>query len=205
MYDLKKLFTNYTGNYSGFKKQSAVIIPIVSIKGILHVIFEKRAPHLKSQPNEICFPGGTLDAHESPEEAAIRETCEELNIDSTQIEVIGRMDSLATHFDMLIHCFIAYIHEDYNNISPSKDEVAYIFAVPLEEILESAPERHILHANYKPSDDFPFRDIPQGKNYNFKNRDYEVLFYPKKKELIWGLTAKLLHQFSKFILSKIQS
>lgn len=199
---IKQIFKDYKGNYSGFKKESAVIIPIIRIDGDLHIIFEKRAPHLKTQPNEICFPGGSLNSNESPREAAIRETCEELKINASQIEVIGQLDSLSTHFDMLIHCFVGIIHEEFSKIKPSVNEVAYIFTVPLKEILETSPEKHVLHASYKPSENFPFSEIPQGKNYNFKNKDYEVLFYPKKKELIWGLTAKLLHQFSSFIVSK---
>lgn len=199
MNELKNLFNSRKANTTGFSRHSSVIIPIIAIDGKLHVIFEKRALHLKTQPGEICFPGGTVEPNESFEAAVIRETSEELNLDPNQIEIIGQMDSVATNFDMLIHCFVGIIHEEMDAIRPSSDEVAYLFTVSLDEILDTEPTKHILHGSFNPSKDFPFEKIPQGKHYNFKSRDYEVLFYPYKHDIIWGLTAKMLHNFSKFL------
>lgn len=199
MNSLKNLMKTKKANTTGFNRHSSVMIPIISIDGKLHVLFEKRALHLATQPGEICFPGGMVEPDESYDEAVIRETSEELNLPPDKIELIGQMDSVATNFDMLIHCFVGIVHEEMSAIQPSSDEVAYLFAVSLDEILDTEPSKHILHGSFNPSQDFPFDKIPQGKNYNFKSRDYEVLFYPYKHDIIWGLTAKMLHNFAKFL------
>ena len=44
--------------------------------GGLCLLFEVRSPKLKSQPGDICFPGGRSGG-ESPQECALRETQEE--------------------------------------------------------------------------------------------------------------------------------
>ncbi|NEU34154.1 CoA pyrophosphatase, partial [bacterium LRH843] len=59
--------------------QFAVLVPLVQKQDELHVLFEVRAHHLRRQPGEICFPGGKIEPNDStPQDAAVRETTEEL-------------------------------------------------------------------------------------------------------------------------------
>lgn len=199
MHKIKAILESQSINTTGFSKHSAVLIPLVAIDDTLHVIFEKRALHLSSQPGEICFPGGVVEKNETPLHAAVRETCEELNLREDQIEILGQMDSIGTNFDMLIHCFVAQIHAPYHSISPSPSEVDLIFSLPLTDILKTKPQEYTLQTEFKPSYDFPFEKIPDGKNYNFRKRHYDVLFYPFKTHMIWGLTAKMLFNFTSLL------
>lgn len=65
----------------------SVMIPLIKRKGDVHLLFEKRALTLRNQPGEISFPGGRIEEGETPEKAAIRETCEELLIEENEVEV----------------------------------------------------------------------------------------------------------------------
>ena len=59
----------YKPNTSGVKRQSSVLIPLIEKNGCWELLFEKRALTLKSQPGEICFPGGAIEDVEHSREA----------------------------------------------------------------------------------------------------------------------------------------
>jgi 8-oxo-dGTP pyrophosphatase MutT (NUDIX family) len=58
----------------------------------LRVVLTKRAATLSGHPGQMSFPGGGLEANESWEQAALRETEEEVGIPRGSIEVLGRLD-----------------------------------------------------------------------------------------------------------------
>ena len=69
-------------------KKFAVLMPVVSSENGLSVVFEVRAAKLKSQPGEVCFPGGSLEPGESEAEAAVRETVEELLVPRESVRLL---------------------------------------------------------------------------------------------------------------------
>jgi 8-oxo-dGTP pyrophosphatase MutT (NUDIX family) len=158
-------------------------------------MYEVRASTLKSQPGEICFPGGKLECHEDSESAAVRETCEELNIEPSDIEVIGRVDSILTSFNMLIHCFVGIIDRPFETIRFSRDEVDQIFLVPLAHLCENDPDSYEIQTQMQVPESFPFEKIPDGKDYNFRTSNYPVIFYHFEDKHIWGLTARMTRNF----------
>lgn len=70
------------------------------------MVFEVRAGSLKTQPGEICFPGGAVERGETPKQAAVRETMEELLINRCQIRVIAPLDVLEAPGAMEISPFL---------------------------------------------------------------------------------------------------
>ena len=42
-------------------RRAAVLVPLIQKGGEYHVVFEVRAGSLKTQPGEICFPGGAVE------------------------------------------------------------------------------------------------------------------------------------------------
>ncbi|AOY77447.1 NUDIX hydrolase [Clostridium formicaceticum] len=180
--------------------KSSVLVPIITVKNELHILFEVRSHQLKSQPGEICFPGGKVENNETLQTSALRETVEELNIDTNNIQIIGKLDPVITMFNMIIYPYCGILH----NIRPedicyNKTEVASIFTVPIKKLLQQTPLSHKIKINISPNEDFPFHLIQEGKKYNWKISDYDVYFYQHQQYVIWGITAKILKNFLEII------
>ncbi|MBX6378686.1 MAG: CoA pyrophosphatase, partial [Clostridia bacterium] len=73
--------------------EAAVLVPLVQDDGgRWHLLFEVRSPDLRSRPSEICFPGGHVEPTDhTPAEAAVRETCEELQLPADAVQVLGAL------------------------------------------------------------------------------------------------------------------
>lgn len=177
------------------KNRFSVMIPLIKRKGEIHLLFEKRALTLRNQPGEISFPGGRIEKNESPWDAAIRETCEELLIEEKDLEIYSEGDFLVNPYAAIIYSFIGEIKKDFYEITPSKAEVESIFTVPLSFFMENEPKAYSINLNVNRSDDFPYHLIPNGRDYKFKRGREEVLFYEYKGQIIWGFTAKMARRF----------
>ncbi len=177
------------------KNRFSVMIPLINRKGEIHLLFEKRALTLRNQPGEISFPGGRIEKNESPWDAAIRETCEELLIEEKDLEIYSEGDFLVNPYAAIIYSFIGEIKKDFYEIIPSKAEVESIFTVPLSFFMETDPKAYSINLKVNRSDDFPYHLIPNGRDYKFKRGREEVLFYEYKGQIIWGFTAKMARRF----------
>ena len=72
-------------------REAAVLIPVVDRGGEAMVLLTKRAEVLRNHSGQVAFPGGRIDPDDaSPEEAALRETMEEIGLDRDFIEIVGR-------------------------------------------------------------------------------------------------------------------
>ena len=143
--NLKHKFENYKPYINGYKnmKRASVLIPIVKKDDTHHILFQVRSKNLKSQPNEISFPGGKIESNESPLDAVIRETCEELGTTAQNINIISELDLLITPGDMIIHPFVGYIN-NIDNLNINKDEVDHIFLAPVSYLLKHDPCIYII-------------------------------------------------------------
>lgn len=99
--NIKQALSQYSDNEKVFKEFS-VLIPLIEADNGLEILFEIRSSDLRSQPNEVCFPGGRIENAESPTECAIRETHEEILISPDQIQIVGELQTLLTPF--IISC-----------------------------------------------------------------------------------------------------
>ncbi len=113
----------------------AVLVPMIKNNNKWELIYEMRAKTLKRQPGgEISFPGGQVERDETYEEAAIRETIEELNMNQNNISLIGELDYFVSYYNSTIRSFLATIDGiDVDKIRPNKGgEVDHIFTVPID-------------------------------------------------------------------------
>ncbi len=174
-------------------KQFAVCIPLLETEGGYALLFEVRSAKIDRQPGDICFPGGMLERGETPAEAAVRETCEELLVEKSRLELLGKMDTLVEDGGMVLHTFAAIL-KDYQG-TYSEAEVERIFTVPLYALLKMEPERYYITEHTVPDENFPFDRIRNGREYPWRKKREEILFYPWEDKVIWGITAKLLEAF----------
>lgn len=181
----------------GEYRKYAVLAPILKEGNGVSLLFEKRSNALSHQPGEICFPGGKLEKGEGFRECAIRETMEELCLDSNQVEILGAGDIFVSPFNLIICPYIGLI-KNYGNTF-STDEVAEVIKVPLDFFMDKQPEKYKNRIINEPLEGFPYERIPGGENYPWANGIYEVLFYHYEEHVIWGMTARIVQSAAQLI------
>src|SRR5689334_2657806 len=71
-------------------REAAVLVPIV-MHSAPTVLLTLRSGHLSSHAGQVSFPGGRIEAGETPEAAALREAAEEVGLDPRLPELVGRL------------------------------------------------------------------------------------------------------------------
>ena len=183
----------FIGEETAFR--SGVLIPLVQVDGEWHILFEVRSFTMRKQPGDISFPGGKIDPTDSsPLAAALRETSEELGVDSSTIEVIGKLSPFINSSSFVVYPFVGIL--DYNQVHAyNTEEVEEIFTVPVKWLLNYEPYCHLVSIEPKPSSDFPFEKIMNGAQYQWRGHSIEEWFFDYENYTIWGLTAKILKYF----------
>ncbi|MBW8347866.1 CoA pyrophosphatase [Bacillus sp. IITD106] len=188
----------FIGEETAFR--SAVLIPLVQVENEWHVLFEVRSSNMRNQPGDICFPGGKIDAtDESPLAAALRETYEELGVDTQKVTILGQLSPFIAFPSFVIYPFIGIIDYDQIIHSYNKEEVAEVFTVPVNWLLDYEPYMHLVSLEPIPSTDFPFEKIMNGAGYQWRSRSMEEWFFDYEKYTIWGFTARILKHFIEVI------
>ena len=194
--ELKSIFSHRTPDILGSENLSkfSLLLPLVQKKDGLHVLFEVRSLFMRRQPGEICFPGGKIDLGDpDPEFAAIREAHEELGVPEKNIRLLFPLDFMLSPFGTIIYTFAGLI--DLSEINLNEAEVAEIFTVPLDFLLQVDPDVHYVQLRPEPEENFPFHLITRGKDYNWQTKSMEEYFYFYENRIIWGLTARILKHF----------
>lgn len=201
-YNLGKVFENFSPYINGAEnmKKYSILIPLVKKDNKTHILFEVRSETMRSQPGEICFPGGRIENNEIPIDAAIRETCEELGISDNNIDIISPLDMFVSPFNFIVHPYVGYL-KNIDDLELNKDEVSHIFLVPLDFLLQYKPLEYINTIGVTRAHDFPF-DLVGKPNYQFKTAPYTTQFYIYNDYVIWGLTAKILNNFLNILKAK---
>lgn len=160
-------------------RRAAVLVAIV-LEPEPHLILTVRTTHLPTHKGQISFPGGSMNALETPIEAALREAREEIGLDSEMVRILGILDDVWTPQGFHVTPVLGLL-ENKVTLTPDPNEVAQVLHVPLEELLHLKPrfEPRNLPANAKlPSDPKAYRA-----------RSNEVLHYDWRGFDIWGMTA----------------
>ena len=192
-------FNNYKPYVNGYKsmKRASVLIPLVKDNGKYSILFELRSKKMRRQPGEISFPGGGIENNETPREACIRETCEEIGTTKDNINIISPLDIYVSHANLIIHPYLGEI-KDISDLNINKDEVDHIFLVPIDYLKKYNASVYTNDVKVVPNKDFPYNKIPNKEKYEFATGEYPVLFYEYKGYVIWGITARILENFLTF-------
>ena len=128
MRELERLRRHYGGHIPGLlgaRHSYAVLCPLVERPDGLHLLYEVRAAALHRQPGEVCFPGGRMEAGETPEQCALRETEEELAIPRREIEILGKPDFICNQAGFLMQPVLGLVSAaGFAAMAPSSAEVA---------------------------------------------------------------------------------
>ncbi|MFW6301667.1 MAG: NUDIX hydrolase [Bacillota bacterium] len=198
---IQNRLTNKKTKPINIKCSYAILVPLIeNDSGDLSLLYEIRAGNLTTQPGEISFPGGRVEKGETPSQAAIRETIEELGISMKNINPLGKLDFLVTPYNFAIYPYLGRLTDisikKINNNENLK-EIKKVFTVPVNFLLNNQPEEYRISVRTKPAEnsDFPFHLIKDGQNYQWREGDYSVLFYKYQDKIIWGFTALFTYNF----------
>jgi 8-oxo-dGTP pyrophosphatase MutT (NUDIX family) len=150
---------------------AAVLVPIVTHPEALAVLLTLRSPRLSSHAGQVSFPGGRMEAGETPEAAAVREAAEEVGLDPRLPELIGRLPEHLTGTGFRVIPVVALVPSPLN-LTPDPAEVAETFELPLSTVLDPA--------------------APERRSGEFRGRRREFWVWPHERHYIWGATAAIL-------------
>lgn len=138
------------------------------------VLVTLRQTRLNRHGGQYALPGGRLDAGETPLQAAMRETQEELGLTLAEADLIGHLDDYPTRsgFAMIPHVFWC---DDITGLSPDPSEVAEVHSLPFSEL---------------DSEEIPLLDQRQ-------HSEHPVLsaYFPSLGHTMYAPTAAVLYQF----------
>lgn len=153
-------------------RDAAVLIPIVDHGGEANMLLTKRTEKLRSHSGQVAFPGGAIDPTDaSPEDAAVRETLEEIGLGAADIEVVGRMPDYVSGSGYRIAPVLGVVRPDYF-LTINEDEVDDAFEVPLSFLMD--PANHRRESRIWQDRERFFYTMPFGERY------------------IWGVTAGII-------------
>lgn len=153
-------------------RPAAVLVPVIARPQGASVLLTRRADTLANHTGQIAFPGGRMDAGETAVQAALREAMEEVGLPPAVVQVLGLCDPYETVTGFQVTPVIGWI-EDLPPLSPHPDEVADVFEVPWDFLMDAANHRR------------DFRDPEDGLRRWF-------WAMPWGERYIWGATAGML-------------
>ncbi len=158
-------------------RKSAVMMLFMEKGNEPHVLLSLRTDRVSTHKGQVSFPGGSYDETDKDFlETALRETFEEVGIEPDEIEVLGEYDEYIS-----ITGFHVYVYAGALNRA-----VEYkISADEIEEILEV------------PFSLFYNEGFDRCERVAYAGREFDVYYYNFGNSTIWGLTARILTDFSR--------
>lgn len=156
---------------------SAVFIGLFPKNDVAHTLFIKRGVYDGVHSGQVSFPGGKQENQDASIEAtALRETYEEVGIDTSSIKILGKLTPLFISVsNMLVHPIIGVMPEP-QQLKINRNEVEYAFAVSLE--------------------DFKNRKLVEERIFNSSGFPVSAPYFNCANETIWGATAMIIAELT---------
>lgn len=200
--DIQNKLSGRTPETIGKHRFFSVTIPLVETQEGLSLLFEVRASKLNTQPGDICFPGGNMEAGETALECALRETEEEIGISAADMEALGQFDTLYGFSGYTLYTFPVAIRDTgLENARLNKEEVAEIFTVPLEFFVKNPPGKYDVDV-VSDVEDFPYQETGISPDYRWRKGTNVIPVYKYENRVIWGMTARIVKAFTEKILAE---
>ncbi len=162
-------------------RPAAVLLPVVCREGSLSMLFTRRNETMRHHAGQISFPGGAMESADPDAiAAALRETDEETGITSDFIEAFGYLDCFDTISGFCVTPVVSLVSSGFE-LKPDPAEVAEVFEVPLDVILEPG--------------------CLQRSEILWHGRGREIFEFHYEGKRIWGATAAILQN----LLTRLES
>ena len=158
-------------------RAAAVLLPLFEEDGEARLVLTKRPDTMPSHRGEIAFPGGklepTLDA--DLRAAALREAHEEIGLVPADVEVVARLEGIATVASQFVITPFVGVLPGRPVLTPDPREVVHAFDVALSDLLAE--------------------NVYREERWDTWRMDLDVHFYELPGETVWGATARILTGF----------
>jgi len=170
----------------GIDTPAAVLAPLYEEAGELYVILTRRTWNLRSHSGEVSFPGGRRDEGDADLwTTALRETREEIALDTSAVELIGELDHLATVTSRsFIIPYVAAL-PGRPETEPNPGEVSEVLHVRVAELLDPAIYREERW------------QLPWAE-------DRPIFFFELVGDTVWGATGAMLRQLLGLVTGTLQ-
>lgn len=157
--------------------KSAVLLLLVGDSfDNLKILFTLRSSKLPLHSNQISFPGGHCERDEDIRFTALRETFEEIGLNSKDIKILGELSKLyVPPSDTIISPVVGYL-SSLKELKVNKVEVEEVFLVDLRYFFDETKREE---------------EIWEHKSMQIKVSLWRV--HPKVP--LWGATAMILSEF----------
>jgi 8-oxo-dGTP pyrophosphatase MutT (NUDIX family) len=159
---------------NGYSREAAVLMPFFKLKNEPYLLLTLRTHEVETHKGQISFPGGMREGEEDLWTTALRETYEEVGIESSKIKPLGKFHDYISITSYRVSPFAGYIETPFQTV-PQAREVAEILYVPIKIFLDPKLLR------IEKTDKYP------GETH--------VCFYTFGAHQIWGLTARIIRDF----------
>lgn len=166
-------------------KQSSVLVLIFPIDNKLYTCLTKRPSTMKYHPGQISFPGGKIEKEDvSAEMAALREAHEEVGVDASAIDVLGKLSDFYLEISKFsIQPFLAWANQKPEFLL-NANEVEELILFPVTDFVES--------------------EIILETELQTLTGELRVKYYPFNGKIVWGATAMILSELIEILKKQNQ-
>lgn len=153
---------------------AALLLLFPGLRGTTVPLTRRRAD-LPQHPGQVSLPGGAIDAGESADAAALRETREELGVTADGVRLIGALSPLWVPVsNFVVHPFVG-VADKAPAFEPHPGEVDALVEAPLSLLLDAASVKWT--------------------RWDRRGRDVDVPYFDVDGHVVWGATAMILGEF----------
>ena len=150
------------------------------------LILTRRAKSLRGHAGQWALPGGRIDAGETPEQTALRELQEEVGLQLSEADILGRLDTFITRSGYAMTPVVLWAGEA-RTLLPNPAEVASIHRIRITEFLRAdAPILEPLAGS-----EHPVLKMPVGDNWIAAPT--AALIYQFREVCVLGRATRVAH------------
>ena len=158
----------------GINGKAGVLISLIYRNDNPHFLLTRRTNTVATHKGQISFPGGMMEGIDATLlKTALRETEEEIGVDSNRIEILGEFHDYLAITDNLVRPYAGVIPEE-SEFQPNRKEVAYLLEIPVAFFAETNPVV---------------------KQREVRGVTHDVYYYDYNGDTVWGLTARIIRDF----------
>lgn len=155
-------------------RKAAVLVPFLLKDDAWHILLTRRTASLPEHSDQVAFPGGRSDPQDvTPQQTALREAEEEINMKPNHVQVLGQLREIRTITNYCVTPVVGEIPWPYE-FRLATNEVSRVFTIPIFWLAD--PANHKTEYRELPP---PYSPVP-------------VIYFNKYDgELLWGVSAQI--------------